>query len=71
MIRDWQHIVDNQGGFHDLLKDPLQKHEVSPLDKIAPGRKQRLEMILKRFPTNGPAPFPEYQKRNRVSRDPK
>ena len=59
MIRDWQHFLDSRGNFHDLNKDPLQQSEVSPLDKIAPGRRQRLEMILNRFPENAPAPFLE------------
>ena len=63
MIRDWQHIIDTQGSFHDLQKDPLQQKKVSPLDKIAPGRRQRLEMILKRFPSDSEAPFPEYAER--------
>ncbi|MGI9472857.1 MAG: sulfatase-like hydrolase/transferase [Rubripirellula sp.] len=57
MVRDWQHIVDSDGNFHDLTKDPLQQHEVSTLDKIAPGRRQRLEMILERFPKNAAEPF--------------
>ena len=65
MIRDWQHILDSRGNFHDLAKDPLQQTKVSPLDKIAPGRRQRLEMILKRFPENAAAPFPEYRVRHR------
>ena len=58
MIRDWQHVIDNHGNFHDLQKDPLQQQKVSPLDKIAPGRRQRLQMILDRFPgeTGGPPP---------------
>lgn len=56
MIRDWQHILDSEGNFHDLTKDPLQQSEVSPLDKIAPGRRQRLEMILKRFPKDESSP---------------
>lgn len=56
MIRDWQHLIDNHGNFHDLQKDPLQQHEVSPLDKIAPGRRQRLQMILDRFPDNAIRP---------------
>ena len=50
MIRDWQHILDSRGGFHDLGLDPLQKSAVSPQDKIAPGRRRRLQMILDRFP---------------------
>jgi arylsulfatase A-like enzyme len=50
MIRDWHHILDNQGNFHDLDKDPLQKSEVSVQDKQAPHRRQRLQMILDRFP---------------------
>lgn len=49
MIRDWQHILDSQGNFHDLLKDPCQQEEVSRLDKIAPGRRQRLQRILDRL----------------------
>ncbi len=54
MIRDWQHILDSNGNFHDLGKDPRQENEVSPLDKIASGRRQRLQMILDRFPQNHP-----------------
>ena len=61
MIRDWYHIVDNKGAFHNLLKDPRQEQKVSPQDKIAPGRRQRLQMILDRFPKNAPAPFPEFK----------
>ena len=57
MLRDWHHILDSDGSFHDLTKDPLQQSSVSPLDKIAPGRRQRLQMILERFPENTPAPF--------------
>jgi arylsulfatase A-like enzyme len=60
MIRDWQHILDSNGNFHDLGKDPRQENEVSPLDKIAPGRRQRLQMILDRFPQNAEAPFAEF-----------
>ena len=66
MIRDWQHIVDSKGNFHDLQKDPLQQRRVSPLDKIAPGRRQRLQMILDRFPRNSEAPFPEFADRQPV-----
>ena len=66
MIRDWQHIVDSKGNFHDLQQDPLQQRRVSPLDKIAPGRRQRLQMILDRFPRNSEAPFPEFADRQSV-----
>jgi hypothetical protein len=66
MIRDWQHILDSKINFHDLAKDPLQRNEVSPLDKNAPGRWQRLEAILDRFPKDTPAPFPEYDARYRT-----
>jgi len=61
MIRDWYHLIDNKGAFHNLLKDPRQEQKVSPQDKIAPGRRQRLQMILDRFPKNAPAPFPEFK----------
>ena len=64
MIRDWTHLLDSEGAFHDLLKDPRQEQEVSPLDKIAPGRRQRLQMILDRFPKDAPAPFPEFKVRH-------
>lgn len=50
MARDWHHIVDTSGRFHDLEKDPLQQQKVSVLDKQAPHRRQRLQMILDRFP---------------------
>ena len=49
MIRDWQHFLDSDNNIHDLIKDPFQKEPVSPLDKQAPGRKQRLELLLKRL----------------------
>lgn len=49
MVRDWTHLLDNAGNFHDLTEDPLQEKQINPLDKIAPGRRLRLEMILKRF----------------------
>ncbi len=64
MIRDWTHIIDNKGAFHNLLKDPRQERKVNPLDKIAPGRRQRLQMILDRFPQNAAAPFPEFKARH-------
>ncbi len=32
MIRDWTHIVDSKGAFHNLLKDPRQERKVNPLD---------------------------------------
>ena len=64
MIRDWTHIIDNKGAFHNLLKDPRQERKVNPLDKIAPGRRQRLQMILDRLPQNAEAPFPEFKARH-------
>ncbi|MEC9092608.1 MAG: sulfatase-like hydrolase/transferase [Planctomycetota bacterium] len=65
MIRDWQHILTNRGDFHDLIKDPRQENEVSPLDKIAPGRRQRLQMLLDRFPKDAAAPFPEFSEKHK------
>ncbi len=58
MIRDWYHIIDNKGAFRNLLKAPRQEEKVNPQDEIAPGRRQRLQMILDRFPKNAPAPAP-------------
>lgn len=49
MIRDWHHLVDSAGAFHDLGKDPLQQEKVSPLDKQAPHRQERLQMVLDRL----------------------
>lgn len=49
MVRDWHHLLDTQGNFHDLEKDPLQEQEVSVQDKQAPHRRERLQMILDRF----------------------
>ena len=62
MIRDWEHLIDTNRNFHDLLEDPLQQDEVNPLDKIAPGRRQRLQIILDRFPNNAASPFPAYSR---------
>ena len=56
MIRDWNHMIDNRGSFHNLSKDPRQERPESKLDKIAPGRRQRLQIILDRFPNDGPSP---------------
>ncbi|MBM83475.1 MAG: hypothetical protein CMJ78_23190 [Planctomycetaceae bacterium] len=56
MIRDWHHTLDSKGGFHDINKDPLQEHKVSPQDKIAPGRRQRLQMILDRLQKTASSP---------------
>ena len=64
MVRDWEHILDSRGNFHDLTKDPRQEKQVSPLDKIAPGRRQRLEMILDRFSEDVEVPFPSSNKRS-------
>lgn len=50
MVRDWHHLVDTEGNFHDVEHDPHQEKKVSPLDKQAPARRQRLQMILDRFP---------------------
>ena len=53
MIRDWNHIVDNKGSFHNPTRQrPSARETVSKLDKIARGRRQRLQMILERFPEN-------------------
>ena len=65
MVRDWHHILDSEGNFHNLGKDPRQEQEVSPLDKIAPGRRQRLQMILDRFPKNAEPPFPEFKEKHK------
>jgi arylsulfatase A len=64
MVRDWYHIVDNKGAFHHLVQDPRQEGPVNPQDKIAPGRRKRLQMILDRFPENPPAPFPEFAEKH-------
>lgn len=55
MARDWHHILDTNGRFHDLDRDPLQERKVSRQDKQAPHRRQRLQMILDRFPNNAEA----------------
>ncbi len=53
MMRDWHHYIDDSGAFHDLDKDPFQREEVSVQDKQAPHRRERLQMILDRFPKAG------------------
>jgi len=59
MVRDWEHMIDTNNRFHDLLEDPEQQQEINPLDKIAPGRRQRLQMIMDRFPEDAAGPFPQ------------
>ena len=59
MVRDWEHMIDTNNRFHDLLEDPEQQQEINPLDKIAPGRRQRLQMIMDRFPKDAAGPCPQ------------
>ena len=58
-IHQVKEVVLKQG-YLIVLQMLLQQHPVSPQDKIAPGRRQRLQMILKRFPPDAAAPFPEF-----------
>ena len=61
MIRDWYHIIDNKGAFHNLLKDPRQEREVNPQDKIAPGRPSAVTDDSGSFPEKCTSPFPGVQ----------
>ena len=65
MVRDWEYLLDNQQGCYHVLNDPLQtKNLWTSKERIVPGRRERLQKILDRFPANAPPPFPEYQQRH-------
>lgn len=62
MVRDWQYLLDNQRGCYHVEDDPLQtKNLFTSKERIVPGRRDRLQKILDRFPPNAPVPFPEFQ----------
>jgi len=62
MVRDRQYLLDGRGGFHDLVADPLQKHDLrdSDLPEIEAAR-SRLEAALAGLPPDAPAPFEGYR----------
>ena len=67
MIRDWQYLLDNQGGCYQLEVDPLQtKNLFDSKERVVPGRRARLQKILDSLPSDAPAPFPEYESRYSV-----
>jgi len=58
MVRDWQFSLDNQGGCYRLSEDPLQTDNLFvSKERIVPGRRARLQMILDRIPPDAPPPF--------------
>jgi len=58
MVRDWQYSLDNRGGCYRLSDDPLQiKNLFTSQERVIPGRRARLKMILERFPADAPPPF--------------
>ncbi|HIG28960.1 MAG TPA: N-acetylgalactosamine 6-sulfate sulfatase [Planctomycetes bacterium] len=64
MVRDWQFSLDNQGGCYRLSDDPLQKNNLfTSQERIIPGRRDRLKMILDRFPVDAKRPFDSAQGR--------
>ena len=63
MVRDWKYLLDNKGGFYDVQSDPRQeKNLFESGEKIIPGRRERMKLILGRFPADGGAPFAGYGK---------
>ena len=58
MIRDWQFLLDNRKGFFQVVKDSRQKTNLfSSEEKINPGRRERLRVLLERLPPNADPPF--------------
>ncbi len=65
MVRDWQYTLDNREGCYKIEEDPLQtKNWFTSKERVVPGRRARLQMILDRFPDNAPAPFPKYAEKH-------
>ena len=51
MVRDWNYLYYNDKKFYGLKYDPLQSynlHKIRHNDKVAPGARDRLKMIMKR-----------------------
>lgn len=69
-VRDERYYVDNEGGFYDLLADPLQQH-VLPLNASAeaPAAHRRLHAALESLPADSGPPFPEFAHAERLLRE--
>lgn len=53
MIRDWQNVLYSDGDFSRISEDHLSTEKIKKTDKIAPHRKERLEMLVKRLREKG------------------
>jgi arylsulfatase A-like enzyme len=63
MVRDQRYLLDNRGGFYDLVNDPLQKENLrSSTDPTLVAARERLSKVLGRFPADAGAPFEGYRK---------
>ncbi len=49
MIRDWENVLYSDGNFTRISEDNLSTEKVKKTDKIAPHRKERLEMLVNRL----------------------
>lgn len=62
MVRDQRYLLDNHGGFYDLLSDPLQRHNLaSSTDPAHVAARDRLAAVLKGLPSDAPPPFPGFR----------
>jgi hypothetical protein len=60
-VRDKRHYLDNQGGFFDLMADPLQqKNLTGEVSDAAQAARQKLAQALAAMPPDAAPPFPEY-----------
>lgn len=49
MIRDWQNVLHRDGRFTKIAANHLSTEKIKKTDKIAPHRRQRLEMLVDRL----------------------
>lgn len=66
MVRNHRYLLDNEGGFYDVIADPLQKTNLAASDKPEMVKaRNHLQKVLADMPENAPVPFKKYGTRSR------
>ena len=64
VVRDKQYLLDNRGGFFDLIADPLQENDLADSsDPTVVAARERLGTIRGRMLSDAGPPFALYRKR--------
>jgi arylsulfatase A-like enzyme len=62
-IRDRRFKLDSDGAFWDLLRDPLEAHELRDREPEQAGTRERLGRLLAALPSDAPPPFAPFGRR--------